>query len=448
MTRRGTWGALGLLFGCGAALAQDGKEPAGIQRIRDRLPDLVKEVEGMRGEKLSREIKVVWKTDEDAKATIIKDADRDVPAARSGPLSRAYVRLGLLPAGYDLRAQQLDAGAASSITAYDSDASALFVMRPEANEVSLGPELFQDVCSAFQAQRVDLTRYLGDGEKDHDDQTLARRFVAEGEAHYLESLHNAKQHGAESTVPDGLDGQARLTRAQFADKQRRSAEAMGVAGKPLIAAQERTAKLPALSYHRLVDPFLKGSALVGKLVRLGGWRAVDELWAHPPNSTAQVLHWKKVWGEREEPIGLALPDLSATLGNGFKRSVEATLGEIGVRSLLEEHGVPEKDGIELAKGWRGDRLAAFREGRRRGRRLRDDLRVVHDVGERRRRAQALRRRRSAVREAVAREVRLDPRGQQRVRRRLLERQAARPGQDARHGHEADRRGEVTRESVN
>ena len=82
---------------------------------------------------------------------------------------------------------------------------------------------------------------------------------------------------------------------------------------------------------------------------------MDGLFANPPDSTEQVLHPDK-FASREKPVEVAFPtDLAARLGDGWKVSLEDTLGEVLLEVVLRDGGASATN--DAAAGWGGDRVA-------------------------------------------------------------------------------------------
>jgi hypothetical protein len=79
--------------------------------------------------------------------------------------------------------------------------------------------------------------------------------------------------------------------------------------------------------------------------RRTSWRAVDRVWAHPPSSTAELLHPSA----HVAPIGFtAEPSPACAL-------IDATeFGELGARAVLQAHGASRMSAREATAGWRGD----------------------------------------------------------------------------------------------
>jgi hypothetical protein len=117
--------------------------------------------------------------------------------------------------------------------------------------------------------------------------------------------------------------------------------------------------------YRTQATFLYGNGMAFALqayLRSGGFEGVDALFAALPESSEQVLHPDKYFAH-EHPIEVALPDLAAALGNGWARLDTDTVGEIDVKTLLQERG-DEAAAEQAASGWGGGRYQLLeRDGR-------------------------------------------------------------------------------------
>jgi hypothetical protein len=96
-------------------------------------------------------------------------------------------------------------------------------------------------------------------------------------------------------------------------------------------------------------PYTAGRAFVETIRARGGWSAVDELWASPPQSTEQILHPERYPNDR--PVGIDLAALAGSLGRGWSESWAQTMGELRMAVWLS-------DG-PAALGWGGDRLVSL-----------------------------------------------------------------------------------------
>ena len=95
-----------------------------------------------------------------------------------------------------------------------------------------------------------------------------------------------------------------------------------------------------------------GRALAAQLRYLGGRKAVVAALRTFPQTTEQLLHVDK-YLERERALPVRLP---ASIGDAHLTSSQ-TFGELDVRNLLEEFGVP--GAATAAEGWGGGRVASY-----------------------------------------------------------------------------------------
>src|SRR5262249_46044394 len=116
--------------------------------------------------------------------------------------------------------------------------------------------------------------------------------------------------------------------------------------------------------------------LRGDVTRLtGGARGadIDHAFRTPPVSTEQILHPEKYWtdGSPDLPRPVALPDLSARLGPGWKRLDPGTLGELAIATLTEPSPTDLLSPAaalgngwtnEAASGWGGDEWSLYAKG--------------------------------------------------------------------------------------
>src|SRR5205814_9775264 len=84
----------------------------------------------------------------------------------------------------------------------------------------------------------------------------------------------------------------------------------------------------------------------------GGWPAVNAIWANPPTSTSQILHPEK-YRAGQQPIRPDLPDLEAMLGSGWSEIDDDNLGELDLRTLIEQY-VDRPTADRVMARWAGD----------------------------------------------------------------------------------------------
>jgi hypothetical protein len=241
-----------------------------------------------------------------------------------------YKALGLLPQDASLERLYLELLTSQVAGLYDDDTRRMYVVSQSG---AIGPTeeitYAHEYTHALQDQRFVLKDFVGDA-TDQGDRTMARLAVVEGDA----------------TLAMSLWAQRYLTPAELSE----------VAGSIDPASQAILNGMPAILRDPLEFPYLQGLQLALAPFTSGGYDAVNELFANPPDSTEQVLHPDKLQA-REQPVDVTFPgDLATRLGTGWKVTAQDTFGELILGILLRD-----ADGAtgasDAAAGWGGDRVA-------------------------------------------------------------------------------------------
>lgn len=261
------------------------------------------------------------------------------PHARIAAQGAFLARLGLLPAGMDLEALEEELLGSQVIGLYDDKAKTLSIVQRGG---AFGPlertTVAHEFTHALQDQHFDLAK-LGTDDPSNGDRASARLALAEGDATLLMGLWSF-QH---------------LTAADQAELLRQSSDPAQLA---LLA------RMPPFLVQQLLFPYQQGAAFVGRLYGSGGWGAVDAAYAHPPDSSAQILH-PELYTSGVAPLAVGVDAaglaraLDGAAGPGWRVGYEDTLGEFTLGQWLTR-GVGA-DAAASVSGWRGDR-AAYLEG--------------------------------------------------------------------------------------
>lgn len=254
----------------------------------------------------------------------LADLDRSYPAGRRRADEDFYVRLGLLPAGTDLREIQ-------------------------------GAILGEQVAGYYDPRsgRLRVVDGAGTGNRVLDEMTLAHELV-----HALEDqVFGIDLDRAEANDDRGyayvalVEGTATQVMIDYLDEHFERETALGGLLGGSFAASGTT-PLPPFVMAAITFPYLGGQEFVGRLRRRGGWRLIDAaLRTRPPDSTEQVLHVDK-WLAVELPAKVRRPS-DGRLG---RPATTGTFGEWQTARLLETAGGNRS---EAAAGWGGDAYASW-----------------------------------------------------------------------------------------
>lgn len=252
------------------------------------------------------------------------DAEYTVEQARAD--ERLLRALDLLPPGTDLRALRARVLEDNVAGFYDERPGKrrLYAVSEDRtfspmNQVVLAHELRH----ALQDQYADLDAYLDGDVSDFDDRRLAWTSLLEGDATLVMERFVRQRLGTLGVKVEGGEADpATLAAAGLFD----------VPGAPPVVRDQ------------LVEPYVAGLTFARAVWSRGGAGAMREAWKHPPESTEQVLHPGKFFA-REKPRRV-VPSLRAPAGSRLVS--EGVLGELLLRTLVEEGGGP------ATEGWGGD----------------------------------------------------------------------------------------------
>jgi hypothetical protein len=249
-------------------------------------------------------------------------------------LSTGYSAIGLLPPDFPLKQTFVNLLGEQIGAFYDQHQHQLFMFQDASlenaqNRVILAHELTH----ALQDQNFNLLNYALEI-KDNDDREYAASALIEGDATLVMTQY-MMQDMSWNTLSDTVTYSATQSMVQIR-------------------------KAPRFLREMLVFPYLKGQVFCSEVFARGGFRALDEVYAHPPVSTSQILHPEKYFPEsREDPIPITFP--SSTTFNGEKPLSDNVVGEMAMRVLFSQYEDPATAG-DTAAAWRGDRYLVFDKG--------------------------------------------------------------------------------------
>jgi hypothetical protein len=299
----------------------------------DQIYDTIEgQVADIRGLQTSRKVERQIITEDELRAMITEQFDKETPPEYLAANERLYKALGLIPAAASLRDLTLDLLGGGVVGFYRDDEKKLYVVSKSG--APGGNERFyfaHEYDHALQDQNFTVFKDQ-DGILDQSDRILARQSIYEGDATLLMTYWAA----------------ANLNQAQLL-------ELVAASTDPEVAAV--LARTPAILRAPLEFPYTTGFAYVQAANATGGWDAVNDFYDRMPESTEQILHPEK-YAAAEAPVKVEMPnDLATQLGDGWTVQIEDTFGEFQLGIWLREGGVAEAAAKAAAAGWGGDRLA-------------------------------------------------------------------------------------------
>jgi hypothetical protein len=254
----------------------------------------------------------------------ISDLDEQYPPAARHADERLYIRLGLLPAGTDLREVSASIFGEGVAGYYDTRSKRLKIVTgtATANRVLSEIVIAHELDHALEDQAIGLDQAAAAAS---DDRGYAYKALVEGSATQVMYEYLSRFFRSDVALGGLLGG---------------SFAGTGTEG------------LPDFVTAGLVFPYTAGQRFVADLLRRAGgrWTLVDLAErTRPPATTEQILHPQK-WIDAEGALPVELP----SPGTGWQRLTAGTFGEWQTGRLLAQPAA--------AEGWGGDRYALYRRG--------------------------------------------------------------------------------------
>jgi hypothetical protein len=244
----------------------------------------------------------------------------------------AYIQLGLVPPGTDLVKGYLELGESGLAGFYKHGTGTFYLLDYVAADEAKGV-MAHELTHALEDQHYDLAALHGKA-GDNADHATAITAIIEGSAMAVMLSYLGREKGQE-------EAEAELHRTQA-----RRSEALKIA--------------PSFTQRTLLLPYLLGFSflLQGKpweFYNGGGVHTtdIDEAYRYPPYSTRQILHPEQYWigRARYQEHRLTLPDLSRTLGPGWSKATEGSIGELGLAVLTGSRQTIEVPWALLPNRW-------------------------------------------------------------------------------------------------
>jgi hypothetical protein len=299
------------------------------------LQRIEQQVQQLRGLNAKSQVPLRFLDQQGLSQYLAQNFDRDyLPNERESD-QKLLSTLGVLNQGDNVVQILLDLLTEQVIGTYSADDKVMYVV---GGASSFGPDeqvtFAHEFTHSLQDQYYDLNKLLPK-HGDNDDRSEAIQALVEGDAVLIQRLW----------------AQSALSPAE-----------LGQLGQSGSDSSSKLFQAPNFIREQLLFPYGDGFNFVRQMYQAGGTGAVDEVFRNPPDSTEQILHPDK-YRAHEKPVPVAVPDLSGSLGQGWRQINQNTLGEMALRLMLEEYTDANR-ASRAAAGWGGDRWALLeKDGR-------------------------------------------------------------------------------------
>jgi hypothetical protein len=343
-------------------------DPAAAKRkdaiVLARIATIKSGLAALRDLPFKDDVPAEFQSTKDFRSFVAAEIKSDPTASQSAATAKAMFHIGLLTQLVDLDQTIEDALVSQAAAYYDPKQKKFFIVMVPTEDIGLDTIAAHELTHALQDQYFGLTAYLEPKVPLDNDQATARKFIVEGEAtltmfayageamaggalggkHMLDpALRPMLKPGLQTAANMSIDDFKAMTKAQAA-----GAHGMTDDIKKAIDAMDT---IPPLILVPMMDSYMKGMMAVFAAYEAGGWKEVGNLYAHPPDSTEQVLHPDtKLYPKRDVPKKVTLPALP-----GYTEVFGNTLGELEWRIYFS---LWKKDvALDAAAGWDGDHFS-------------------------------------------------------------------------------------------
>jgi hypothetical protein len=299
------------------------------------LQRIEQQVQQLRGLSTKSQVPLRFLDQQGLSQYLVQNFDRDyLPNERESD-QKLLSTLGVLNQGDNVVQILLDLLTEQVIGTYSADDKVMYVV---GGASSFGPDeqvtFAHEFTHSLQDQYYDLNKLMPK-HTDNDDRSEAIQALVEGDAVLVQRLW----------------AQSALSPTELSQLGQGSSD-----------SSSKLFQAPNFIREQLLFPYGDGFNFVRQIYQAGGTGAVDEVFRNPPDSTEQILHPDK-YRAHEKPVAVSLPDLSGSLGQGWRQINQNTLGEMALRLMLEEYTDANR-ASRAAAGWGGDRWSLLeKDGR-------------------------------------------------------------------------------------
>lgn len=328
------------LFAASASLAQapaapvpDTKSPADFAAQADAVLKELSEITGL-DQRLP--LKKSLRSRQEIRDYVIREMNEEKTAAERYAGKRSAEAFGLIPKGFDLDSFMVDLLTEQIAGVYDPKSHEFYVADWMADE-DKSDVMAHELTHALEDQHFQIEAWEK-AARPNDDAELARDAVLEGSA--TAAMMDFMLRGTGRSLQDLPEIDPSLLVGSLGDS-------------PMLQ------KAPPFIKDTLLFPYFSGLTFTASMLKVDGWKTLPGIFARPPLSTQQIMH-PDLYRSYKVPAAVGLPSLENTLGTGWKKLEENTLGEFGWKEVLKQF-LDEPRAAALTNFWEGDRYGVYEE---------------------------------------------------------------------------------------
>lgn len=265
---------------------------------------------------------------------ILRNLDRNTKPAEMRAAEVTLKKLGLAPAGFQLR-RLVVRTLTEQVAGYYDPKEQQFHLADWIDVDAQKPVMAHELVHALQDQHFNLRRFENWPKGDSDAQLAAHALI---------------------------EGDATLAMSQYVMKNPLRALGFLKSIAQTGMTSEELDKAPRALRETLLFPYQEGMTWARVVHQYGGWGNVSKAFTTLPQSTEQILHPEKYF-VGEAPVKVSLPDLRLSLGRGWRRIESDVNGEWSFYLILDQFLRSSPDSKRAAAGWGGDRYAVYENQR-------------------------------------------------------------------------------------
>jgi Zn-dependent peptidase ImmA (M78 family) len=299
--------------------------------VREATAEVLRETSRLRKLPVLRQVRSGAQSRAEIEQMLVRNLNQSTTPEEMAASEATLKKLGLVPADFQLRPFIIKL-LTEQVAGYYDPKTQEFHLADWLDLEGQRPVMAHELVHALQDQHFNLRRFE-DWPKHDSDAELAAHALVEGDASFL-----MMQYVTQSPARQLAFLKSMMT---------------GGAG-----SSEQIEKAPRVLRETLLFPYLQGTSFVTQVYKRGGWEAVTAAYKTLPQSTEHVLHPEK-YHAGEAPRKVALRDVSASLGKGWRMADHDVEGEWGFYLLLDQLLQSADVSRRAAEGWGGDRYALF-----------------------------------------------------------------------------------------